>query len=109
LHVIAALAAAAQHAAAAPAVSVLRDAPVSICGRAYLLPTLKLSRNDTPHSLREKLRLRSVQQRQMFFNQSPIVLDLCDVSQDGSHHARPLTPEGLQDVLQVSLHKLYTL
>jgi hypothetical protein len=45
----------------------------------------------------------------MFFNQSPIVLDLCDVSQDGSHHARPLTPEGLQDVLQVSLHKLYML
>ncbi|CAM9445997.1 unnamed protein product [Chrysoparadoxa australica] len=76
-------------------------AAVSLVGRSYLIPTLRLERNDTPETLRSKLHEKMVVHQGMFFKNSPLVLDLADVSQNGSPHAQLLTAEVLSGVLEV--------
>lgn len=79
----------------------LRKTAMRIYSRTYLIPTLQLCRHDTQATLRTQLKALAVQHRSMFFNGGPVILDMGNVSQDGSPHARPLTQEALSEVLEV--------
>lgn len=65
----------------------------------YLIPTVRLHRQDTVGTLQAMLSARKL--RNPLAQGSPIVLDLGAVCPDGSPHARPITMDALEEVLDI--------
>ncbi len=78
------------HATSTGRFGAIPTAHVELCGRSYLLPTLTVSRSNNAIEKKSSRDASLLHTRSQTQRKTPIVLDLHQVSSDGSPHAKPI-------------------